>query len=207
MKRIMLPTITMVRCNMENNNYFTALNSIDVSKKIEKKQNLSYLSWAWAWGELKKNHHDANYKIYETEQGRIYWDDGKTAWVKVSVTINEIEHIEYLPILDYSNKSIAVENISSFDVNKSIQRGLTKAAARHGLGLYIYAGEDLPEQEEIQEPAETITQEQFQQLQELISTSNKSTEDICNAFKLGSLIQLPQNKFNSVKARLEQCQK
>ena len=126
-------------------NYFEVLNSINVSEKTEQKNGLTYLSWAWAWGEVKKIHPDANYKIYETENGCIYWNDGKTAWVKTGVTINNIEHIEYLPVMDYKNKSILVENITSFDVNKAIQRSLTKAVARHGLGLYIYAGEDLPE--------------------------------------------------------------
>jgi len=126
-------------------NYFVTLNNINVSDKTESKNGLTYLSWAWAWGEVKKLHPTANYKIYETETGCIYWTDGKTAWVKTGVTINDIEHIEYLPVMDYKNKSIPVDSITSFDVNKAIQRSLTKAVARHGLGLYIYAGEDLPE--------------------------------------------------------------
>ena len=126
-------------------NYFEVLNAINVSDKTEQKNGLTYLSWAWAWGEVKKIHPDANYKIYETESGCIYWTDGKTAWVKTGVTINNIEHIEYLPVMDFKNKSITIDNITSFDVNKAIQRSLTKAVARHGLGLYIYAGEDLPE--------------------------------------------------------------
>ena len=128
-------------------NYFITLNNIDCSKKIEQKNGLSYLSWAWAWGEVKKIHPKANYKIYETETGINYWNDGRTGWVKTGVTIEDIEHIEYLPIMDFKNRSIPLENITSFDVNKAIQRSLTKACARHGLGLYIYAGEDLPESE------------------------------------------------------------
>lgn len=129
-------------------NYFTELNSVDVSDKTEKKNGLTYLSWAWAWGEVKKRHPDSNYKIYETEQGCIYWTDGRTAWVKTGVTVNGIEHIEYLPVMDFRNNSIPVDKITSFDVNKAIQRSLTKAVARHGLGLYVYAGEDLPEDSE-----------------------------------------------------------
>ena len=73
-----------------------------------------------------------------------YWTDGRTAWVKTGVTIEGMEHIEYLPIMDYRNPSIPLEKITSMDMNKAIQRSLTKAAARHGLGLYIYAGEDIP---------------------------------------------------------------
>ena len=128
-------------------NYFAVLNNIDCSKKIEQKNGLSYLSWAWAWAEIKKIHPKANYKIYETETGINYWTDGRTGWVKTGVIIEDIEHIEYLPIMDFKNRSIPLESITSFDVNKAIQRSLTKACARHGLGLYIYAGEDLPESE------------------------------------------------------------
>lgn len=126
-------------------NYFEVLNSIDVSDKTESKNGLTYLSWAWAWGELKKRHPDATYKVYENAQEWNYFTDGRTCWVKVSVTVNGIEHIEQLPVMDFKNKSIPLERVTSFDVNKAIQRALTKAIARHGLGLYIYAGEDLPE--------------------------------------------------------------
>lgn len=129
----------------ETKNYFEELNGIDVSEKVEKKGRLSYLSWAWAWSELKKRHPNASSKVYETETGRIYFDDGRTCWVKVSVTINDIEHIEYLPVMDNRNRPINVESVTSFHANTSIQRAITKAIARHGLGLYIYAGEDLPE--------------------------------------------------------------
>lgn len=129
-------------------NYFEKLNEINVSEKVEKKNGLSYLSWAWAWAEIKKLFPNANYKIYEREDGVNYWTDGKTCWVKTGVTVNEIEHIEYLPVMNFRNQSIALDKVTSFDVNKTIQRSLTKALARHGLGLYIYAGEDLPEGEE-----------------------------------------------------------
>lgn len=129
------------------NNYFEVLKSINVSDKIEKKNNLSYLSWAWAWGELKKRFPDATYTIYENAQGWFYHTDGKSCWVKTGVTVNGIEHIEYLPVMDFRNNSIPAEKVTSYDVNKAIQRSLTKAVARHGLGLYIYAGEDLPEDE------------------------------------------------------------
>lgn len=127
---------------------FETLNNINCKEHTEKKNGLTYLSWAWAWTEVKKKYPNANYTVYETPNGRIYWDDGKTAWVKTGVTINGLEHIEYLPVLDAASKrSLPLESITSWDVNKAIQRSLTKAVARHGLGLYIYAGEDLPESE------------------------------------------------------------
>lgn len=124
---------------------FETLFEINVNDHVEKKNGLSYLSWAYAWAEVKKKFPDANYKVYETENGCIYFTDGKTCWVKTGVEICGLEHIEYLPVMDYKNKSVNLENVTSFDVNKSIQRSLTKALARHGLGLYLYAGEDLPE--------------------------------------------------------------
>lgn len=128
-------------------NYFNDLYAVNVNGHTEKKNNLTYLSWAWAWGEIKKRHPDATYTVYENADGWNYHTDGRTCWVKTGVTVNGIEHIEYLPVMDYKNKSISTENVTSFDVNKAIQRSLTKACARHGLGLYIYAGEDLPEEE------------------------------------------------------------
>lgn len=131
---------------------FETLNAINVNEHTETKSNgrvnLTYLSWAWAWAEVKKLYPDANYTIYErvTEWGDVnYFTDGRTCWVKTGLTINGLEHIEELPVMDNRNNSVLLENVTSMDVNKAIQRSLTKAAARHGLGLYIYAGEDLPE--------------------------------------------------------------
>lgn len=133
----------------EKTNYFEKLNAINVNDHVEKKNGLTYLSWAWAWAELKKMYPESYYTIYENKDGLFYHTDGATAWVKTGVTVkageHEIEHIEYLPVMDFKNKSIPLAAITSFDVNKTIQRSLTKAVARHGLGLYIYAGEDLPE--------------------------------------------------------------
>ena len=128
-------------------NYFAELYAINVNKYVEKKNGLSYVSWPFAWGEVKKLHPDATYTIYENADGLFYHTDGRTCWVKTGVTVNGVEHIEYLPVMDFKNRSIPVEQVTSFDVNKAIQRSLTKAVARHGLGLYIYAGEDLPESE------------------------------------------------------------
>lgn len=133
-------------------NYFQTLNAINVNDKTEKKNGLTYLSWAWAWGEVKKLFPESTYTIYENKDGWNYHTDGRTAWVKTGVTVNGVEHIEELPVMDFKNKSIPLESITSFDVNKAIQRSLTKAVARHGLGLYIYAGEDLPEEEKKDEP-------------------------------------------------------
>jgi hypothetical protein len=131
--------------NMAQEEIYKKLSKVNVNDKTEAKNGLTYLSWAWAWGVLKENYPTATYTVYENPQGWNYFTDGKTAWVKTGVTVEGLEHIEYLPVMDFRNKSITVDNLTSFDVNKSIQRSLTKAISRHGLGLYIFAGEDLPE--------------------------------------------------------------
>ena len=138
--------------NMNTQSSFNVLNAIDCNEHTEKKGNLTYLSWAWAWQIVKKNFPDAFYTIYEDKDGIPYFTDGKTCWVKTGVTILGLEHIEYLPIMDFKNRSLPLDQVTSMDMNKTIQRSLTKACARHGLGLYIYAGEDLPEGAEQPQP-------------------------------------------------------
>ncbi len=160
---------------------FDVLSAIDCSKYIEKKERkskktgrviqLSYLSWAWAWSLCKKYYPDATYTIYESDNHIPYFTDGKTCWVKTGVTIEGQEYIEYLPILDNSHDSIPLNDVTSFDMNASIQRSLTKALARHGLGLYIYAGEDLPET--VTEKAKAEVKEQQQTLESLEQKNEK----------------------------------
>lgn len=157
-------------------NRFARLIGINVGDHIEKKKELSYLSWAWAWAEFKKIFPDSYYTIYENADGWNYHHDGKTCWVKTGVTLVDgefqLEHVEYLPIMDYSNKSIRLDNVTSMDINKAIQRSLTKAIARHGIGLYVYAGEDLPEETEEEKAArlaaEKQEKEEIQKLREEI---------------------------------------
>jgi hypothetical protein len=131
-------------------NAFIKLNAIDVSDHVEKKNGLTYLAWAYAWGELKSLFPRSFYTIYKNKDQWNYHTDGRTCWVETGVTLvtddYALEHIENLPVMDFRNASIPVEKVTSFDVNKAIQRSLTKAVARHGVGLYIYAGEDLPEE-------------------------------------------------------------
>jgi len=130
---------------MQEKTVFSTLNAVNCNEHTERKGNLTYLSWAWAWQIVKAHYPEASYTIYESPDGWNYFTDGRTCWVKVGVSIQGLEHIEYLPIMDARNQSIPLDAIRSTDVNKSIQRGLTKACARHGLGFYIYAGEDLPD--------------------------------------------------------------
>lgn len=184
---------------------FSKLNSINVNDKTEKKNGLTYLSWAWAWGEVKKLYPDATYTIYENTlpNGYIvnYFTDGRTSYVKTGVTINNLEHIEELPVMDYRNKSILLENMTSFDVNKTIQRSLTKALARHGLGLYIYAGEDLPEDEKDNEQEKVIDKTKAQALDKSIENAG-ITDDIVELILSGygytSTSEIKVKDFNSI---------
>jgi len=128
---------------------FDTLNAININELRKEKGKMSYLAWAYAWAEVKKLHPDMTSTVYENAEGLNYHHDGKTAWVKTGITIESIEHIEYLPVMDNRNNSIPLAKLTSTDINNSIQRSLTKAIARHGLGLYLYSGEDYPEEEVI----------------------------------------------------------
>jgi len=128
---------------------FEKLSKINVGDKTEKKGQFTYLSWAFAWAELKKVAPNAEVKVYENESGLPYFADGDVGvMVKVGVVIDGLEHISYLPVMNFSNKAIKASDVNMMDVNKAVQRATVKAIGLHGLGLYIYAGEDLPEGEE-----------------------------------------------------------
>lgn len=125
---------------------FETLSQISIKDKIERKGNLDYLSWANAWSMLKSIYPDAQRKVYEHDAtGFNYFTDGKSAWVKVGIIVNGIEHIDYLPIMDFRNNAVSVDKVTATDVNKAIQRSTAKAIAMHGLGLSLWTGEDAPE--------------------------------------------------------------
>ena len=195
---------------------FNTLNAINVNEHTEKKNGLTYLSWAWAWGEVKKRYPDAFYTIYENENGWFYHTDGSTCWVKTGVTINGLELIEYLPVMDFKNKSIPVGNVTSFDVNKAIQRSLTKAIARHGLGLYIYAGEDLPEDDPdatTKKPKRgaasgTKLGEEF--AMEIAATfveNNIKPDFVCQLYGIKTLADMTEKQMENAMAHLEDIKK
>lgn len=179
----------------EEKSVFEVLSNINVNKYVQKKNNLSFLSWAHAWGEVKKHFPKASYKIYEDKAGCFYHTDEITCWVKVSVTIENLEHIEYLPIMNFRNQSIPRNDVTSFDVNKTIQRALTKALARHGLGLYIYAGEDLPEIENTK-----IENHQISKLLETIREfdDNDLLVKILKKFKASSVQNLSKKQYEEI---------
>lgn len=177
---------------------FETLNAINVNGHTEQKNGLTYLSWAWAWGEVKKAFPDATYTIYQNEElGNMpYFTDGKTCIVKTGVTIDGIEHIEFLPVMDFKNKSIPADSVTSFDINKAIQRSLTKACARHGLGLYIYAGEDLPEAEQTENTVpEKRSKVQIDALIMLASRKGVTCDKLLKKYKVKNLADLPEKEY------------
>ena len=115
----------------------------NVNEHVEKKNGLSYLSWAWAWAEALKADPKASYKI-EMFNCKCYMEINGTAMVFVTVTMFDKPMTCQLPVMDYRNKAIL--NPDAFAVNTAIMRCMTKALALHGLGLYLYSGEDVPEE-------------------------------------------------------------
>jgi len=141
---------------MEKNNpsTFDKLYAINVNSKTDTKgpKNLTYLAWASAWAIIKQQHPHATFTEYEcvdpeTNLVLSYFHDKKTAWVKVGTRIDKdgVEYVKTLPIMDYNYRSIPLEKLTSQDINTALQRCLVKSLAFHGLGLYIYEKDDLPE--------------------------------------------------------------
>ena len=118
---------------------YETLNEVPFADKVETKGRIKYLSWAYAWDAVKKLYPDVQRVVYEDPStGFNYFTDGKTCWVKVGVVINELEHIDYLPVMNHRNQAIPVESVNQFEVNKTIQRSTTKAIAMHGLGIQLW---------------------------------------------------------------------
>ena len=192
---------------MENQkNYFSELGQVKCT--IESKNGLNYISWAEAWWEVKKIYPDSNYTIYENSEGFPFW--ASQFWIdcKVGVTINWLEHIVRLPVMDNNNKSMkeveykfatkywekTVAPATTFDINKTIQRAFTKAIAMHGIGLYVFRWEDLPEQTEIILPE--FTREIFEKF--------KATEKYKDQFEAMTIIEKKYTLNDQMKNELKE---
>ncbi len=179
-------------------NTFELLNKVDVSKFTEKKGQFNYLSWAHAVRELLKVCPEATWEVhlFENTDGmkQPYMKNGTGSYVQVSVDVEGVIRTQIHPVLDHRNQPI--DNPTSFQINTSIQRCLAKAIALHGLGLYIFAGEDLPE-------ADPISSKQAYELNEL--ASKIKDEKLRN----GIYEAINQGKVNSsnFEACKEQCNK
>lgn len=172
---------------MADENIFDKLSAVNVNKYKEDRNGLSYLSWTWAWSEFKKACPDANYEVVKFD-GLPYCYDPNTGYmVYTRVTVGETTHEMWLPVMDSSNhamkaeqytvhtkyKDVPVEAATMFDVNKAIMRCLTKNLAMFGLGLYIYAGEDLPEVEQEEKKA-ADEEKRLEAIKKLKETAKKN---------------------------------
>ena len=214
---------------MSETNRFIELSAINVNDKTEQKNKLTYLSWPFAWSEVKKRCPDATYNIKRFEHNLPYVFDEKVGYmVFTDVTIDGLTHEMWLPVMDGANKAmkdVPYQYLVSqwqngkkvmvtkdcaaadmFDINKTIMRCLVKNLAMFGLGLYIYAGEDLPEDEE-QKPVaptgkRTITAEVLargQQIDAMIKKYNMTREDyavIVSATKAKSPADMTADEFS-----------
>lgn len=200
---------------------FEKLYSLDVNSKTEKKKagntQLTYLSWAYAWAEFVKVYPEAKYEIVKNENGLPYFSDNSGAMVYTKVTANSITHEMWLPVMNGANKAMksepyeysvkgwngapdqikTVEAFTMFDVNKTVMRCLVKNLAMFGLGLYIYAGEDLPEPE----PVKTLDKEQVLELVKLIAEAGTTMQNVFTGLKwnLTRLEDIQESNFQYVK--------
>lgn len=215
---------------------FEKIYNINVNGKTEKKNGLTYLSWAWAWGEFKKVCPDATYEVIKFDGKPYYYDPATGYMVYTTVTVDGLTHEMWLPVMDSSNKAMKAEpytykdrygkerNVDAatmFDVNKTIMRCLVKNLAMFGLGLYIYAGEDLPEDEETkkgkaeEKPKEKTEEEKAQEeaeklkkqiidekkviaLKEKAKSDGVDIEKLCKYAKVDDLAKLTEERFYEV---------
>lgn len=194
---------------------FDELYSVDVNEHTEKKNNLTYLSWSWAWAEVMKLYPSAKYEIHMFD-GKPYLDDKNLGYmVMTTMEIDGIEHTMWLPVMDGANKAMksepytykvkeyargkwtggyiekTVETATMFDINTAIMRCLVKNIAMFGLGLYIYAGEDLPP-----EKPKTLTKFHIKTLEECVPKHGQTIEKVCEVFKIKDLSQLTIDQFD-----------
>jgi hypothetical protein len=160
-------------------NTWKTLSSIDVSKNIEKKGNLSYLSWAWAWSTLNEHYPQSSYTYCPPS----FLENG-TCEVNVSVTVEGKTHSMWLPVMDNRNKSIA--NPSSRDISDARMRCLVKAIAMHGLGAYIYAGEDLPQAVQ----TAVLSEDQAAEIKGLLAEHSVDVKVFLQHFKTNSVDEM-----------------
>jgi hypothetical protein len=143
-KEIFESPITLKEKNYTN--YFIELERIKVTEELKGK--LKYASWSECWSKLKERYPTSTFMIHENKEGMPYFNDDKIgAFVKVSVTVLDLTHTMFLPVMDNLNKAVKIDRLDSVIINKNIMRALTKCIAFHGLSLYLYKGEEFKEDE------------------------------------------------------------
>ena len=193
--------------NMTFASIWATLSQVDVSGRIEKKQNLSFLSWSWAWGTLMEHYPQAEYSFQEPAESQR---DG-SVMVYCTVTIDGLSRQMWLPVMDFKNQ--AISNPDAVQVNKAKMRCLVKCLAMFGLGHYIYAGEDLPSAEAdkaaekiAKERAESIKPaniEQLVRIDELIKETDADVEIFHKYFRVDGIAELTATQADVAILKLE----
>ncbi len=173
-------------------NVWTTLSAIDVSKHIEKKGNLSYLSWAYAWGTLMTHYPNASYCYFEPNI-----DQNGTVEVEVELTVEDITRRMWLPVMDHRNKAIV--NPTSRDVSDARMRCLVKCIALFGLGFSLYAGEDLP----LAFVDTPISEDQSAKLKGLLQATDSDVKKFCQVFKCKTVDELSVAQYDRAISMLE----
>ena len=187
-------------------NVFETLSSINVNEYTEKKNGLTYLTWSYAWKEFKKVCPDATYEVVKFDGKPYVYDENLGYMCYTTVTVNGLTHEMWLPVMDGANKAMkaapytykvksygkevekTVQAATMFDINKTIMRCLTKNLAMFGLGLYIYAGEDLPEAEQPEKPAPYPSrQEMLYEIQKKYPKDSKNREALVNSLGVATI--------------------
>ncbi len=201
----------------KNDSIFEILSNVNVGSHIEKKNGLSYLSWPYAWAEVKKIFPNSTYKIklFGEKSLPYVYDENTGYMVFTSVTIDDITHEMWLPVMDGANKTmksvkytydtkyrknIPVEAATMFDINKTIMRCLVKNLSMFGLGLYIYAGEDIPE-------SEKETDENIKYLYKFIynfDNPEKLLANILKTYEIKSLQDLSHKQYSEILKKLKE---
>lgn len=201
---------------------FETLFNINLNDHTEKKNGLNYISWPYAWAEVKKHYPDASYEIKLFGENNLpyVFDENTGYMVFTSVTIKNITHEMWLPVMDNANKTmksvkyvyetkyrknIPVETATMFDINKAIMRCLVKNLAMFGLGLYIYAGEDLPELQN-----ESVNDTHIKHLNDMISSfedPERLRNNILNSYNLADFKELNVNQYNEIVKKIREWNK
>ena len=175
-------------------NKFLDLLSLNVNEKVEKKNGMNYLSWSFAWSEFCKVYPNASYKVLkDTNMNCAFGNSEQGYMVYTEVTANGINHEMWLPVMDFKNKSMLAP--TTFDINKAVMRCLVKNLAMFGLGLYIYAGEDLPEA-----PKVTLTENEVLEIEALIVKTETDRSKLLSYFKASKIEDVD---YATAKAMLE----
>jgi len=170
---------------METKSVFATLSAVDCSKHTEKKGNLTYLSWSWAWSILLQHYPDSSFSFGENE---IHADG--TVTVYCTVTVEGMPRMMWLPVMD--NRNNAICNPDARKISDAKMRCLVKAIALHGLGLYIYAGEDLPEV-----ASEKISADQCTEINDLIAETNSDSAAFCRYLKVRSVGEITTAQYQT----------